>query len=80
MWSPVGQQPEVPSPGQNEKKVVYGGVDYATGRIIQTIADHKSGGDFLLFLTASWHTTPYFLGPDLIFTFAWLPFVLRISR
>jgi thiosulfate dehydrogenase [quinone] large subunit len=32
--------------------------------------------NFLLFLTASWHTTPYFLGPDLIFTFAWLPFVL----
>ncbi len=52
MWSPVGQQPEVPSPGQNEKKVVYGGVDYATGRITQTIADRKSGWDFLIFLTA----------------------------
>ena len=32
--------------------------------------------NFFLFLTASWHTTPYFLGPDLVFTFAWLPFVL----
>jgi len=32
--------------------------------------------NFLLFLTASWHTTPYFLGPDLVFTFAWLPLVL----
>lgn len=32
--------------------------------------------NFILFLTASWHTTPYFLGPDLVFTFAWLPFVL----
>jgi thiosulfate dehydrogenase [quinone] large subunit len=32
--------------------------------------------NFLLFLTASWHTTPYFLGPDIVFTFAWLPFVL----
>ena len=52
MWSPVGSQPEVPSPGQNEKKVVYGGVDYATGRITQTIADHKSGWDFLTFLLA----------------------------
>jgi thiosulfate dehydrogenase [quinone] large subunit len=30
----------------------------------------------LLFLTASWHTTPYFLGPDIVFAFAWLPFVL----
>jgi transposase len=52
MWSPVGHQPEVPSPGQNEKKVVYGGVDYATGRITQTIADSKSGWNFLIFLTA----------------------------
>ena len=32
--------------------------------------------NLLLFLTSSWHTTPYFLGPDLIFAFAWLPFVL----
>lgn len=32
--------------------------------------------NLLLFLTASWHTTPYFLGPDLVFTFAWLPIVL----
>ena len=46
----MGAQPEVPSPGQNEKKVVYGGVDYATGRIVQTIADTKSGWNFLVFL------------------------------
>jgi thiosulfate dehydrogenase [quinone] large subunit len=36
--------------------------------------------NLLLFLTASWHTTPYFLGPDLVFTFAWLPFVLTGSQ
>ena len=34
------------------------------------------GLSLLLFLTASWHTTPYFLGPDIVFAFAWLPFVL----
>jgi thiosulfate dehydrogenase [quinone] large subunit len=34
------------------------------------------GLNFILFLTASWHTTPYFLGPDLVFTFAWIPFVI----
>ena len=34
------------------------------------------GLNLILFLTASWHTTPYFLGPDLVFSFAWLPFVL----
>ncbi len=38
------------------------------------------GLNFLLFLTASWHTTPYFLGPDLVFTFAWLPFVLAGAK
>ncbi|MFN8163722.1 MAG: TQO small subunit DoxD [Solirubrobacterales bacterium] len=38
------------------------------------------GLNFLLFLTASWHTTPYFLGPDLVFTFAWLPLALAGSE
>ena len=32
--------------------------------------------NLLLFLTASWHTSPYFLGPDIVFVFAWLPFAL----
>lgn len=52
MWAPVGTQPEVPAPGQNEKKVVYGGIDYATGRIIHIIAATKSGINFLAFLIA----------------------------
>jgi thiosulfate dehydrogenase (quinone) large subunit len=30
----------------------------------------------VLFLTATWHTSPYFLGSDIVFVFAWLPFVL----
>jgi putative transposase len=52
MWGLVGAQPEIPSPGQNEKKVVFGGVDYANGRIVQTIANAKSGWNFLIFLVA----------------------------
>jgi thiosulfate dehydrogenase [quinone] large subunit len=32
--------------------------------------------NLLLFLTASWNTSPYFLGSDIVFAFAWLPFVL----
>jgi thiosulfate dehydrogenase [quinone] large subunit len=32
--------------------------------------------NLVLFLTASWNTTPYFLGSDIVFVFAWLPFVL----
>jgi thiosulfate dehydrogenase (quinone) large subunit len=33
--------------------------------------------NLVLFLTASWHTTPYFLGSDVVFVFAWLPLVLN---
>jgi hypothetical protein len=50
MWALVGQQPEVPAPGQNEKKVVYGGVDYKSGKLTYTVADTKSGAEFLAFL------------------------------
>jgi transposase len=52
MWAPVGQQPEVPAPGKNEKKVVYGGVDYRTGKLTYTLADSKCGSSFLGFLMA----------------------------
>jgi transposase len=52
MWAPVGRQPEVPAPGKNEKKVVYGGVDYKTGQLTYTLADSKCGVSFLAFLTA----------------------------
>jgi transposase len=52
MWARKGQQPSIPAPGQNEKRVVYGGVDYATGRITYTIAASKSGTNFLAFLIA----------------------------
>jgi thiosulfate dehydrogenase (quinone) large subunit len=38
------------------------------------------GLNLVLFFTASWHTTPYFLGPDLVFAFAWLPVVLAGAR
>ncbi len=47
-----------------------------TGFHTRLAAGLGMGLNFLLFLTASWHTTPYFLGPDLVFTFAWLPLVL----
>ena len=50
MWAPVGEQPEIPAPGQNEKKTVYGGVDYATGKITYTMTDTKSGAHFLTYL------------------------------
>jgi thiosulfate dehydrogenase [quinone] large subunit len=36
--------------------------------------------NLVLFLTASWHTSPYFLGSDIVFVFAWLPLVLSGPR
>ena len=32
--------------------------------------------NLVLFLTNSWNAYPYFLGSDIVFVFAWLPFVL----
>jgi thiosulfate dehydrogenase [quinone] large subunit len=31
---------------------------------------------FLLFLTVSFHASPYFTGADIVFLFAWMPFVI----
>jgi transposase len=50
MWAPVGQQPQVPAPGKNEKRVVYGGVNYKTGKLTYTLAPTKCGTAFLTFL------------------------------
>ncbi|HEX2016563.1 MAG TPA: Rieske 2Fe-2S domain-containing protein [Solirubrobacteraceae bacterium] len=36
--------------------------------------------NLLLLATNSWHTYPYFLGSDIVFVFAWLPFVLVGAR
>jgi len=52
IWAKVGTQPEVPTPGTNEKRVVYGGIDYATGQLTYTVAATKSGVNFLAFLVA----------------------------
>ena len=52
VWAKVGTQPEVPTPGTNEKRVVYGGIDYATGQLTYTVAATKSGVNFLAFLVA----------------------------
>jgi thiosulfate dehydrogenase [quinone] large subunit len=46
------------------------------GRFTRSAAAAGLVLSLVLFLTASWHTTPYFLGSDLVFAFAWLPFAL----
>ena len=51
-WAPRGKQPQVPAPGKNEKQVIYGGVDYKTGRLTYTVAQSKCGAEFIVFLAA----------------------------
>jgi thiosulfate dehydrogenase (quinone) large subunit len=46
------------------------------GRFTRAAAGAGLALSLLLFLTASWHTQPYFLGADIVFAFAWLPLVL----
>lgn len=46
------------------------------GLLTRLAAAGGLGLNLVLFLTNSWHTYPYFLGSDIVFVFAWLPFVL----
>jgi thiosulfate dehydrogenase (quinone) large subunit len=52
------------------------GLLVAAGLLTRLAAAAGLGLNLLLFATASWHTSPYFLGSDIVFVFAWLPFVL----
>ena len=47
-----------------------------TGVLTRPAAAAGLALNLLLFLTNSWHTYPYFLGSDIVFAFAWLPFVV----
>lgn len=52
------------------------GILTTAGLLTRGAAAAGLGLNLVLFLTASWHTTPYFLGSDIVFCFAWLPLVL----
>ena len=46
------------------------------GLLTRIAAAGGLGLNLVLFLTNSWNAFPYFLGSDIVFVFAWLPFVL----
>jgi thiosulfate dehydrogenase (quinone) large subunit len=52
------------------------GVLALAGVSMRAAAAAGLGLNLLLFLTATWRTSPYFLGSDIVFAFAWLPFLL----
>ncbi len=52
------------------------GLLVTSGLLTRIAAGVGLGLSAVLFLTASWKTSPYFLGSDIVFAFAWLPFAL----
>ena len=51
IWCVVGSpQPQVPTPGKNEKRVLYGGLNLKTGRLTSHWAKTKSGTHFIDYL------------------------------
>lgn len=61
MWQRVGMQVRLPTPGQNRRRSIFGGLNVRTGQWHYHLADHKRTGDFIAFLI---HVTRvYPLGP-----------------
>lgn len=51
IWCVVGSpQPQVPTPGKNRKRVLYGGLNLKTGRLVTHWAPTKSGAHFIAYL------------------------------
>jgi transposase len=59
IWSVVGSpQPEVRTPGKNQKRVLYGGLNLKTGHLTSHWAATKSGAHFVEYLETLLHAYP----------------------
>ena len=59
IWSVVGSpQPEVRTPGKNQKRVLYGGLNLKTGHLTSHWAATKSGAHFVEYLETLLHDYP----------------------
>ena len=60
--------------------IALGELAVATGTLLGFLTRAAAVGglllNFLLFLTVSFHSSPYFTGSDIVFVFAWTPFIL----
>lgn len=52
MWQRVGEQLRLPTPGQNRRRSIFGGLNLRTGQWHYALADHKRTTDFIAFLSA----------------------------
>jgi transposase len=50
LWQPRGQQTDVPTPGSNRKRAIFGALDWLSGDWQYLIREHKCAADFLVFL------------------------------
>ena len=51
MWQRVCTQVRLPTPGQNQRRSVFGGLNLRTGQWHYLLAEHKRSTDFIAFLT-----------------------------
>lgn len=51
MWQRVCQQMRLPTPGQNARRSVFGGLNLRTGQWHYVLAEHKRSTDFIAFLS-----------------------------
>ncbi len=49
-WMPRGEQREVETPGQNQKRYVFGGLNAVTGQVTYTISTRKRADGFITWL------------------------------
>lgn len=61
MWQPIGKQVRLPTPGQNRRRSIFGGLNVRTGQWHYRLTDHKRTTDFITFLTDL--TLAYPVGP-----------------
>jgi transposase len=52
MWQRVGQQREVPTPGKNRKRGVFGALNLRTGEWLYELTERKRGVEFIAFLAS----------------------------
>ena len=57
-WHPVGRQPEVMTPGQNQKRGIFGAVDLRTGAFHYLLSTKKRSVEFVSFLGSLVATYP----------------------
>lgn len=51
-WQRIGAQWKLPTPGQNARRSIFGGLNLRTGQWHFSLTDHKRSADFIAFLSA----------------------------